>query len=147
MEGGVTMDSANDGRTVHGTSPTAELKFGARGELKTAHLERGVEMKSEETGEADKGQSPLRVSRTWRSPVVDVNFRAAKGAAKGQMEVESMRGSGGVTITSESQPGNAAPTPTKMTADVVTGTFGAGSVLRAVNGVGHAEIDETEERR
>jgi len=147
LEGGVTMDSAgnspNGARTVHGTSPTAELDFGAKGELKTAHLERGVEMKSEETHEESAGQGELRVSRTWRSPVVDINFRAAQGAAKGQMEVESMRGSGGVTITSQSQRGNAAATPTTMTADVVTGTFGAGSVLRAVNGAGHAEIDET----
>ena len=143
LEGGVTMDSAQEGRITHGTSPTAELKFGARGELKTAHLERGVEMKSEETGEAHTGQTPMRVGRTWRSPVMDVNFRAAQGAAKGRMEVETMRGSGGVTITSESQNDTAGATPTSMTADVVTGTFGAGSVLREVNGVGHAEIEET----
>ena len=143
LEGGVIMDSAQEGRITHGTSPTAELKFGARGELKTAHLERGVEMKSEETGEAHTGQSPLRVGRTWRSPVMDVNFRPAQGASKGQMEVETMRGSGGVTITSESQSGNTAAIPTRMTADAVTGTFGAGSVLREVNGVGHAEIEET----
>ena len=151
MEGGVTMDSANAGRTVHGTSPSAELKFGARGELISAHLERGVEMKSQETNEEGggpgAGNGALRVSRTWRSPVVDINFRAAKGAGhghadKGQLEVETMRGSGGVTITSESQRGNAAATPTTMSADVVTGTFGAGSVLRTVSGVGHAEIDE-----
>ncbi len=81
MEGGVTMDSANEGRTMHGTAPTAELAFGAKGELKSAHLERGVEMKSEETSDAsvsrDTGTGALRVSRTlhvsrleaWRSPV------------------------------------------------------------------------------
>ena len=152
MEGGVTMDSANDGHTVHGTSPTAELKFGAKGELKSAHLERGVEMKSEETSVEGAGQvagdGALRVSRMWRSPVVDIDFRGAKGAGrgpadKGQLEVETMRGSGGVTITSETRRGNAAPTPSTMTADRVTGIFGAGSVLRAINGVGHAEIDET----
>ena len=148
MEGGVTMDSAKGERTMHGTSPSAELEFGAKGELKTAHLERGVEMKSEEMSEQSAKQGALRVSRTWRSPVADIDFRVAKGtgrghAEKGQLEVESMRGSGGVTITSESHRGNAAPTPSTMTADVVTGTFGAGSVLRAVNGVGHATIDET----
>jgi len=148
MEGGVTMDSANAGRTVLGTSPSAELKFGARGELKSAHLERGVEMKSAETSAADAAQGPLRVSRTWRSPVVDINFRAARGASpghagKGHLEAETMRGSGGVTITSQTQRGNAAATPTTMSADVVTGTFGADSVLRAISGVEHAEIEET----
>ncbi len=152
MEGGVTMDSANDGRTVHGTSPTAELEFGAKGELKSAHLERGVEMKSEETSAEGTGQvagdGALRVSRMWRSPVVDIDFRVAKGAGrrpadKGQLEVETMRGSGGVTITSESRRGSTGTTQSTMTADEVTGIFGAGSVLRAVRGVGHAEIDET----
>jgi lipopolysaccharide export system protein LptA len=147
MEGGVTMDSATDsangGRTMHGISPTAELVFGAKGELKSAHLERGVEMKSEETSEENAGQSALRVSRTWRSPVVDIAFRLAGAKGKGQLEMETMRGSGGVTITSESERGNAAATPQKMSADEVTGIFGVGSVLRAISGVGHAGIEQT----
>ena len=33
MEGGVTMDSVNAVRTVHGTSPTAELEFTAAGRV------------------------------------------------------------------------------------------------------------------
>jgi lipopolysaccharide export system protein LptA len=151
MEGGVTMDSASEGRTVHGTSPTAEFAFGAKGELKSAHLERGVEMKSEETsGEASgaseeqsEGRGMLRVSRTWRSPVVDIAFRQGRGTDKGRLEVETMHGSGGVTIVSESQRGGAAATPQTMTADEVTGTFGAGSVLRTITGVGHAGIEQT----
>jgi lipopolysaccharide export system protein LptA len=151
MEGGVTMDSTKEGRTMHGTmhgtSPTAELEFGAKGELKRAHLERGVEMKSEETSEEsageDAGKDALRVSRTWRSPVMDIDFRLAGAKGNGQLEMETMRGSGGVTIASESQRGNAAATPQKMSADEVTGIFGAGSVLRAVSGVGHAGIEQT----
>jgi len=172
MEGGVTMDSVNDSAngvrtvhgTMHGTAPTAELNFAAKGELKSAHLERGVEMTSAETsaesvgqdGGQDAGKSGLRVSRKWRSPVVDIGFRAGQSAgqgagqhsgsgqtSEGQLEVETMRGSGGVTITSESQRGNAPATPSKMSADEVTGSFGEGSALRSLSGVGHAEIDET----
>jgi lipopolysaccharide export system protein LptA len=157
MEGGVTMDSASEGRTVHGTSPRAEFAFGAKGELKSAHLERGVEMNSEETSDEsagpDAGKGALRVSQTlhvsrsWRSPVVDISFRQAgatgKGRGNGQLEVETMRGSGGVTIGSESQRGGAAATPQKMTADEVTGTFSAGSVLREITGVGHTGIEQT----
>jgi len=151
MEGGVTMDSAREGRTMHGTAPTAELEFDAKGELKRAHLERGVEMKSEETSEEsarqdsgkDAGQGALRVRRTWSSPVVDIDFRQAGAKGKGQLEMETMRGSGGVTITSESQRGNAAAAPQKMSADEVTGIFGAGSVLRALSGLGHAGIEQT----
>jgi lipopolysaccharide export system protein LptA len=147
MEGGVTMDSTKDGRTMHGTAPTAKLAFGAKGELKSAHLERGVEMKSEETSGVGAGEDPgkgaLHVSRTWRSPVVDIAFRLVGAKGNGQLEMETMRGSGGVTIVSESQRGNAAATPQKMSADIVTGIFGAGSVLRALSGVGHAGIEQT----
>ncbi len=163
MEGGVTMDSASAMRTMHGNAPTAELNFAAKGELKSAHLERGVEMTSLETSAGqDDGGGGLRVSRTlhvsraWRSPVVDIGFRAGHGSGKGagrhagagqagegQLEVETMRGSGGVTITSESQRGNAPATPSRMSADEVTGSFGAGSALRTLSGAGHAEIDET----
>lgn len=157
LEGGVAMDSANPDRTMHATSPSAELEFGAKGELKAAHLERGVEMKSEETSQGDAGQDAgrgaSRLSRTWRSPVVDIGFRIGPSArsrhsaagyrGKGQLELATLRGSGGVAITSESRRGNAGPTPSTMTADAVTGTFGPGSVLRAVTGLGHAKIDET----
>ena len=152
MEGGVTMDSASADRTMHATSPTAELAFGARGQLKSAHLERGVEMKSEESSQTASGDTTppaaLRVSRTWRSPIVDIGFRSATGTAhgqkeKGQLEVDSMRGSGGVTITSASQRGNAPASPSALSADQVTGSFAAGSVLRSVTGEGHARIDET----
>jgi lipopolysaccharide export system protein LptA len=143
MEGGVTMDSAKESRTMHGTSPTAELEFTAEGLLKSAHLERGVEMRSDEAGPEGVGQEPVRVSRTWRSPVLDINFKRQKRKGEKEIEPETMRGSGGVVVTSESQRGNAAATPQKMTADEVTGTFGPGSVLRAMTGVGHAEIEKT----
>jgi lipopolysaccharide export system protein LptA len=59
------------------------------------------------------------------------------------LEVETIRGSGGVTITSQSQRSDAPATPSKMSADEVTGSFGAGSELRALVGLGHAKIDET----
>lgn len=152
LEGGVAIDSTAEARTLHGTSPTAELNFGAKGELKSAHLERGVEMRSDETAEEGlgpgAGSGALRLSRLWRSPVADITFRGSTAAGpreaqKEQLEVESMRGSGGVTITSETRRGNAVSTPTTLTADEVTGLFGAGSVLRTVNGAGHAKIDET----
>jgi len=78
------MDSVSENgsqsRQVHGTSPTAELEFTAQGNLRHAHMERGVEMHSEELSQAPASNSkegPLRVRRTWRSPVADVDFRDA----------------------------------------------------------------------
>lgn len=169
MQGGVTMDSvtesgsqsgsqfgADQSRMMHGTSPTAELEFTPQGELRHAHLERGVQMHSEELSQS-QGQ-PFRVSRDWRSPVADVDFRAAApqvrsgtgrnadrkaGEAQGQVEPSAIRGTGGVVITGESQRGTGAVSPSRLAADEVTGTFGPGSVLTAMAGAGHASLQET----
>jgi lipopolysaccharide export system protein LptA len=146
LEGGVTMDSAQEGRTAHGASPTAELDFTARGQLRHAHLERGVNLQSEGTSLEAAGQT-LHVSRTWHSPVADVDFRMVQGggesAGKTQVEPETIHGTGGVVITSESRRGDAAGVPAKMAADEVTGTFGGGSALRTLVGTGHAQMEQT----
>ncbi len=156
LEGGVILDSkqegalAQEGRTVHGASPTAELDFTAQGRLRHAHLERGVTMQSETTSLETAGQT-LDVSRTWRSPVADVDFRAipaggqggGQSAGKTQVEPETIHGKGGVVITSESRRGNATAVPAKMIADEVTGTFGTGAALRSLVGTGHAEMEQT----
>ena len=156
LEGGVTMDSKQEGpsaqedRTVHGTSPTAELDFTAQGQLRHAHLERDVTMESEGTSLEAAGQT-LHVSRTWRSPVADVDFRTTQGGGQGggqsagktQVEPETIHGTGGVVITSESRRGDAAAVPAKMAADEMTGTFGAGSALRTLVGTGHAQMEQT----
>jgi lipopolysaccharide export system protein LptA len=154
LEGGVVLDStqegdskqggdsAQSGRTVHGTSPTAELDFTVQGQLRHAHMERGVTFASEETNAEAAGQT-LHVSRTWRSPVADVDFRAIRSAGKSQVEPETIHGTGGVVITSESRRGDSTPAPSKMTADEVAGTFGAGSSLRTLVGTGHATMEQT----
>jgi lipopolysaccharide export system protein LptA len=142
LEGGVKMDSAQAGRSVQGASPTADLDFNAQGQLRHAHLERGVTFESRET----RGQAtgpPILVNRSWRSPVADVNFRSVEVAGKNEIEPETIRGSGGVTLASESRQGNTAPAPARMSADRVTGTFGAGSALRTLVGTGHAKMEQT----
>ena len=145
LEGGVAMDSVKEGRTVHGTAPMAELEFAGKGELRHAHLERGVVFTSQESVENDARAArtqggALSLTRTWHSPVADVDFR---DAGKGQVEPASLHGAGGVTISSESQRGNGSVTPAKMSADDVTGAFGPNSTLRSMTGVGHAGIEQT----
>jgi lipopolysaccharide export system protein LptA len=145
LEGGVTLDSTSQmgsrSRHVYGSSPTAELEFTPQGELRHTRMERGVEMHSEEITEAaNSKEGRLRVSRTWRSPVAEVEFR---DAGHGQTQPASMRGTGGVVITGESQRGNGAVEPSRMTADEVTGEFGPNSQLSAMTGVGHASLEET----
>ena len=144
LEGGVKMDSASKNgshsRQVHGTSPAAELEFTPKGQLRHAHLERGVEMQSEDLSEPEGGAGPVRMSRTWRSPVADVDFR---DNGKGQPEPATIHGTEGVVVTGESQHGKGAIVPSRLAADEVTGELGPGSVLTAMTGVGHASIEET----
>ena len=59
------------------------------------------------------------------------------------MEPETIHGTGGVVITSESRRGDASAVPAKMAADEVTGTFGEGSALRTLVGTGHAQMEQT----
>jgi len=141
------MDSVNGARQIHATSPAAELEFSKHGELSLAHLERGVQIDSEEVSQTaeNSGRATQRMSRTWRSPVADVAFRdAGHGNARhGEVEPASIHGTGGVVITGESQRGKAAPVPSRLAADELTGQFGPNSTLTAMTGAGHAGIEET----
>ena len=138
MEGGVTIDSERDGRKVHGTTPVMDLAFAADGVLRRAHLERGVTIASDEQSGAGAGLT--RTRQSWASPVADLQFR---NAGQGRVELATMHGTGGVVVTSESRRGNRPATPSRMTADEVTGVFGADSTLTAMTGTGHASIVET----
>ncbi|HEV2488154.1 MAG TPA: LptA/OstA family protein [Terracidiphilus sp.] len=142
LEGGVQMDSVNGDRQIHGTSPAADLEFTTKGELRHAHLERGVEIHSEEVRNppANSQAAVQRLSRTWRSPVVDVDFR---DEGHGKVEPATIHGLGGVVISGVSQRGKAAPVPSRLSADEVSGDFGPDSALSAMTGVGHAGIEET----
>jgi lipopolysaccharide export system protein LptA len=146
LVGGVTMDSASDSENgdrrqqLHGTAPQAELEFTAQGKLRHAHLELGVTMDSEV--HTEQAGQPQRLSRHWRSPITDVEFR---DSGHGQIEPATVHGTGGVAITGESQRGNAAAVPFRILADDLTGAFGPASMLTAMNGVGHASIEETTE--
>ena len=144
LEGGVKMDSTRQGqdgaevRRMRGTAPTVDLDFTAQGELRHTHLERGVELQSEQLSDAANG--PLRVSRTWKSPVTDVDYL---DNGHGQAEPASIHGVQGVVVTGESQRGKAALEPSRLAADEVTGEFGPNSVLSAMTGTGRASVEET----
>ncbi len=142
MEGGVVMDSTSESggrrRQMQGTAPSAELEFNAQGKLRHAHLERGVAMDSEDQSEGP-GQAQ-RLSRHWRSPIADLDFR---DSSHGQTELAAVHGTSGVVVTGESQRGKGAVSPSRFSADDVTGNFGPASALTAMTGVGHASIEET----
>ena len=144
LVGGVTMDSTSDSengewhRQLHGTAPQVELEFTTQGKLRHAHLELGLAMDS--LAQSEQAVQPQRLSRHWRSPIADVEFR---DSGHGQIEPATVHGTSGVVITGESQRGNAAAAPFRLSADEVTGVFGPASVLTAMNGAGHASIEET----
>jgi lipopolysaccharide export system protein LptA len=135
LQGGVSMESASAERIVRGSAPTALLAFAPDGQLKHAHLETGVSLHSEQQGPG----SP-RIVRDWRSPVADLDFRSG---AKGQLQMASVKGTGGVVITGESQKAGAAAAPSRLAADAVTGDFGPHQELTRITGVGHASLEQT----
>jgi len=135
LEGGVTMQSENSDRKVNGAAPTAQLAFAAGGVLRHAHMERGVVLHSEQSGEGG-----ARVVREWHSPVADVDFR---NGAHGAIEIASVKGTGGVEVTGHMQRPGTAVVPSRMAADVVTATFGAHQELNRITGAGHASMDQT----
>ena len=142
LQGGVVLDSsantAAGERQSHGSSPTADLAFTADGELRHAHMERGVELTSEERSEGQAG--PAVVNREWHSPVADVEFRNAGG---NQVEPAWLHGVGGVVVTGQSRRGAGPVLPSKVAADDVTIDFGQGSTMSDLKGAGHASIEQT----
>ena len=143
LEGGATLDSSNNGRQVSGSAPSADLVFASQGALRHAHLERGVTMHSEETTvlQEDEGGSRT-VSRDWRSPVADVDFRPPQREGERQVELSALHGGGGVVITGATRTGEGPVIPSRMAADEVTASFGAGQVMTGALGTGHALLDQ-----
>lgn len=141
LEGGVALQSLDrSGRVVHGSAPTADLNFSDQGELRHVHLERGVSMHSEQTIALAAGRGDQKTVRDWTSPVADVELRSA---AKGQSEVSSIHGTGGVTISAQTQRGGGPLLPSRLTADQVTANFGEHQQLQDVAGIGHARLEQT----
>lgn len=138
LEGGVVMDSVSETRKMHGTAPIMELQFDGKGALRHAHLERGVEMQSEEVSDSKSG--PLHVSRSWHSPVTDIEFRSA---SRGKIEPARIHGSGGVLIASDSRRGNETPQPSRISAEDLNGELGSGLTLTGLTGNGYAVVEQT----
>ena len=138
LDGGVTIDSNKNGRIVHGTSPKMRLVFGGKGELRSAHLERGVQIASDE--QSASAGSPLRTHREWKSPVVDIAFRSA---GRGRIEPASIHGTGGVVVTGSIQRGSGPVVPERLSADEVTGQFGGNGTLTMLTGRGKTTVEET----
>lgn len=150
LTGGVKMDSDSADSEMRGTAPNANLEFTSQGELRRAHLERGVYLRSErQVRSGNSHGAPQHVSRTWRSPVADLTFRSSGGrgeartSEQGQLRPASIYGTGGVVITSESRAPNVPPVRARLAADEVTGNFGPNSMLSAMRGVGHASVEQT----
>ena len=78
LQDGVTIDSDNNGRKMHGTSPTMELVFAEQGELRSAHLERGVQIVSDEesVGEAERFTRIGHGCRRWRMWPLEIRAKA-----------------------------------------------------------------------
>jgi lipopolysaccharide export system protein LptA len=137
LSGGVTIDSKQSDRSLHGTAPTADLQFDQKGFLRQAHLERKVNFISDQQAGAS-----LQVHREWTSPVADLEFR---NGGQGQLALDSIHGIEGVAVTSQSQHSDGAASHARLSADDVRGVFAADSALSSMTGLGHARIEQTTE--
>jgi lipopolysaccharide export system protein LptA len=143
LEGGATLDSSGNGRQMSGSAPSADLVFASHGSLQHAHLERGVTMHSEETSSEREGTGETRtVSRDWRSLVADLDFRPPQRAGDREAELSALHGTGGVVITGSTRTGQGPVIPSRMAADEVTASFGAGQVMTSALGTGRAVLDQ-----
>ena len=141
LDGGVILDSEQPGRKAHGTAPAADLEFTPKGDLRHVRLAGGVELASNEQNPGTGHHAePFTAHRTWRSPMVDVDFRSS---ARGSVEPATMTGTGGVVVLSQVQHGQAAPAVAKLTADQVHGQFAPGAQLSQMTGSGHAAMEQT----
>lgn len=140
MDGGVTLRFEGPGRSMHGGAPWAEVEFDKKGFLTHAHLERDVQLHSDEESVAKGNQPVARANREWRSPLADLEFR---NDGKGRTELARLVGTGGVTLTSETRRGTQPPTTARLTADTLTGDMGAEATLEVLHGVGHAGLEQT----
>src|SRR6185369_5014852 len=102
--------------------------------MRSAHLERGVQVATDETGTIP---GSVHTHREWSSPVLDIAFR---DAGQGRVEPASMHGTGGVVVMASTQHGSGSATPEKLMAEDVTGEFGPHSALTAITGRGHTSI-------
>jgi lipopolysaccharide export system protein LptA len=135
LEQGVVFDShdGNSGaeRVMHGTAPTAHMTFNTRGDLNSAHLEQSVDFSMQQTS-AEK----QTFSRQWHSAAADLAFQKNN---KGAMLLQSIHGTGGATVKSDTERGAAGV----MQADELTALLRADGSLASLKGAGHALIDQT----
>ena len=152
LEGGAKLEMTQPNRQIQGSSPTARLAFDAQGQIRQAHLEQGVLFNTQQQAVNAKGIS-TEVHRTWKSQSADVEFRPASGHSgsarnvgrqqnqAGGVELRTIHGFGGVTITSETK-AEGVVTPSKLSADTVVAELAPGEVLSSLSGSGHAAFEE-----
>jgi lipopolysaccharide export system protein LptA len=135
-------------RDVEGSAPSAHVIFDNKGDLRQAHLERGVLFHTRQKGTSAKG-AVIESNRTWSSAIADIDFAHSEGQAHGatkaggagHAEPRVMRGFGGVTITSETI-ANGRTVPARLSADSVVAELAPGSVLTHLTGSGHAHFEQ-----
>jgi lipopolysaccharide export system protein LptA len=161
LQGGAKLDMNQPNRQVQGSSPTARLTFDGAGQLSQAHMEQGVVFNSQQQGTNAKGVA-LQLHRTWKSQSADVVFSPApstmpKNGLKSQVgrpvqegtgslsparvEPRTIRGYGGVVVTSESTSGGVT-TPSRLAADTVVVELAPGGSITSLVGNGRAIFED-----
>lgn len=154
LQGGARFELTQPDRSVEGTAPVAHLAFDKEGQLSQVHLQQGVEFHSRQQSLAAKN-SQVVVKRNWRSQTADISFAPRSGSAiasqhgdhgnpgssSASIEARTVRGDGGVVVTSETTSGGTT-LPSRLSANSLTAQLGPGSVLSELSASGQVSFDE-----
>ena len=156
LQGGTRLEMAEPDRQVQGAAETAWLFFDGQGELQKAHLEQDVVFHAQQQVKSPKG-APGEVLRNWSSKSADIDFAAAAPKAgsvpkqvhanaaahssQGSVEPRTIRGFGGVVVTSETH-ADGRVTPERLSADTIFAELAPGSVFSSMSGSGHANFEQ-----
>jgi lipopolysaccharide export system protein LptA len=156
LQGGTRLEMTEPDRQVQGAAETARLFFDGQGELQKAHLEQDVVFHAQQQVKSAKG-APGEVLRNWSSKSADIDFsaaapkagsvpkqaraNAAAHASQGSVEPRTIRGFGGVVVTSETH-ADGRVTPERLSADTIFAELAPGSVLSSMTGSGHANFEQ-----
>jgi lipopolysaccharide export system protein LptA len=137
LAGGVTLHSSGDERAMSGSATAMDLLFNGQGELRHAHLEGQVEFARQDTAPVAGVAGTAETTRTWHSPEADLDFRSS---GPGKLEPVSIRGRGGVVVTSQTRRPNGPPRPVRATGGTAI-SRGPGACPHGADALGRSASD------
>ena len=143
LSGGITFATARDNESMHGSAQAGTLDFASAPDdastqtvLRHAHFIRDVVFTQQIAGlPRDPGG---HTSKQMQGQTLDVDF--APPTARGQIEARQAIGDGNSVVTMRQIPSKGPQKTTRISADHLVASLGAGNTLQQLDGTGHTHI-------